>query len=65
MSFVPNNPHIKFFESRRRGYVLVDTDRQKMDVKMQVVSDAADPKATPSTLKHWIVEDGRAGPQMA
>jgi alkaline phosphatase D len=65
MSFVPNNPHIKFFESRRRGYVLVDTDRRKMDVKMQVVSDAADPNATLSTLKHWIVEDGRAGPQMA
>jgi alkaline phosphatase D len=65
MSFIPNNPHIKFFESRRRGYVLVDTDRQQMDVKMQVVSDAADPKATLSTLKHWVVEDGRAGPQAA
>ena len=65
MAFIPNNPHIKFFESRRRGYVLVDTDRKQMDVKMQVVSDAADPKATLSTLKHWVVEDGRAGPREA
>jgi alkaline phosphatase D len=65
MSFIPNNPHIKFFESRRRGYVLVDTDRQQMDVKMQIVSDATDPKATLSTLKHWIVEDGHAGARAA
>ena len=65
MSFLPNNPHIKFFESRRRGYVLVDTDRKQMDVKMQIVSDAADPNATLSTLKRWIVENGRAGPQPA
>ncbi|HWE76382.1 MAG TPA: alkaline phosphatase D family protein [Stellaceae bacterium] len=65
MAFVPNNPHIKFFESRRRGYVLVDTNRKQMDVKMQVVSDTTDPQATLSTLKHWIVEDGRAGPQAA
>jgi hypothetical protein len=36
-----------------------------MDVKMQVVSDATDPKATLSTLKHWVVGDGRAGPQLA
>jgi len=65
MSFIPNNPHIKYFESRRRGYVLVDTDRGRMDVKMQVVSDATDPTATLSTLKHWIIENGRAGPQSA
>jgi alkaline phosphatase D len=65
MSFIPNNPHVKYFESRRRGYVLVDTGRKQMDVKMQVVSDATDPKATLSTLKHWIVENGRAGPQPA
>jgi len=32
---------------------------------MQVVSDATDPKATLSTLKHWIVANGRAGPQPA
>jgi len=65
MKFLPDNPHVKFFESRKRGYVLVDTDRQRMDVKMQIVSDAADPKATLSTLKRWTVENGRAGPQAA
>ncbi len=65
VKFLPNNPHVKFFESRKRGYVLVDTGRQRMDVKMQIVSDAADPKATLSTLKRWTVENGRTGPQAA
>jgi alkaline phosphatase D len=65
MSFMPDNPHIKFFESRRRGYALVDVGLTRMDVKMQVLSDATDPNATLSTLKHFVVEDGRAGPQVA
>ncbi len=62
MGFLPDNPHIKFFDSRKRGYVLVDTGRQRMDVKMQIVSDVTDPQATLSTLKRWVVESGRAGP---
>jgi alkaline phosphatase D len=65
VKFLPNNPHVRFFESRKRGYVLVETDRRQMGVKMQIVSDAADPQATLSTLKHWVVEDGRTGPQAA
>jgi alkaline phosphatase D len=63
--FLPNNPHVKFFESRKRGYVLVDADHKQMDVKMQIVSDTADPNATLSTLKRWAVENGRTGPQPA
>jgi alkaline phosphatase D len=60
--FVPDNPHVKFFESRRRGYVFVDLQKTRMDVAMRVVSDVTDPKATLSTLKSFVVEDGRAGP---
>jgi alkaline phosphatase D len=61
-AFMPDNPHVKFFESRKRGYALVDASRGQLDVKLQVVSDATDPQATLSTLKHYVVEDGRAGP---
>jgi alkaline phosphatase D len=60
--FLPENPHIRYFESRRRGYVGVDLDAKKMTARMQVVSDVTDPKATISTLKTFAVEAGRPGP---
>jgi len=58
---LPDNPHVHFFESRRRGYVVVDLERAKMQVRMRVVSDAHDPKADIATLKTYAVESGRPG----
>ena len=58
---LPDNPHVHFFESRRRGYVCVDLERAHMQVRMRVVSDAADPKADISTLKTFAVEGGQPG----
>ncbi len=58
---LPDNPHVHFFESRRRGYVAVDLDRAQMQVRMRVVSDAHDPKAEIATLKTFAVESGRPG----
>ncbi len=58
---LPDNPHVHFFESRRRGYVAVDLERANMQVRMRVVSDATDPKADISTLRTFAVEGGRPG----
>lgn len=58
---LPDNPHVHFFESRRRGYVCVDLQRAHMQVRMRVVSDAHDPEADIATLKTYAVEDGRPG----
>jgi alkaline phosphatase D len=58
---LPDNPHVHFFESRRRGYVCVDLQRDKMQVRMRVVSDAHDPKATIATLKTYAIESGHPG----
>lgn len=58
---LPDNPHIHFFDSRRRGYVAVDLQRAHMQVSMRVVSDATDPRATVSTLRTFAVEGGRPG----
>jgi alkaline phosphatase D len=55
------NPHVHFFESRKRGYVSVDLDRNKMQVNMRAVSDAHDPNAAISTLKAFVVENGKPG----
>ncbi len=58
---LPDNPHIHFFESRRRGYVVVDLQRDRMQVQMRAVSDAHDPQAAIETLKSYVVESGRPG----
>jgi alkaline phosphatase D len=58
---LPDNPHVHFFESRRRGYASVELERGHMQVHMRVVSDAHDPNAGISTLKTFAVESGRAG----
>jgi alkaline phosphatase D len=31
--FVPDNPHVKFFDSRIRGYVAVDVSPKRMDIE--------------------------------
>ena len=58
---LPDNPHVHFFDSRRRGYVVVDLTAAAMQAQMRVVSDARDPKATIATLQTFAVESGRAG----
>ena len=65
MKWLPDNPHVHFFESRRRGYVSVELTAERMNVAMRVVSDVTDPKATVATLKSFVVENGRAGPLAA
>jgi alkaline phosphatase D len=58
---LPDNPHVHFFESRRRGYACVDLERAHMQVQMRVVSDVRDPKADVSTLRTFAVEGGKPG----
>ena len=58
---LPDNPHVKFFESRRRGYVAVELTRQTMTAKFRAVSDAQDPAANVFTLKTFVVESGKPG----
>lgn len=59
--YLPDNPHVHYFESRRRGYVSVALTRQNMTTRFRAVSDVADPNAAVSTLKTFVVEDGRPG----
>ncbi len=58
---LPSNPHVKFFDSRERGYVSVDLTPERMETRFQAISDRTDPHATVSTLKAWVVEDGKPG----
>lgn len=65
MAAMPANPHIRFFESRVRGYMAMDVTPERMITRYQAISDVRDPKASVSTLKRWVVEDGRPGAQPA
>lgn len=58
---LPENPHIRFFDSRQRGYLSVDLTPARMAVRMQAISDRRDPYPTLSTLRSWVVENGKAG----
>ncbi|AZE93909.1 Alkaline phosphatase D [Pseudomonas orientalis] len=60
-NILPLNPHVKFFDSRQRGYVSVELDAQKMLTHFRVISDPRDPAATVSTLQSFVVEPGGAG----
>jgi alkaline phosphatase D len=58
---LPENPHVRYFESGHRGYVSVDLSRDCMETKMQLISDRRDPKATVARLKTFVVESGKPG----
>jgi alkaline phosphatase D len=58
---LPENPHVRFFESRQRGYVSIDLTPERMETRFQAISDRRDPRASVSTLRRFIVESGKAG----
>lgn len=64
-AFLPNNPHIKFFESRKRGYVRCTVNRNLWTSDLRVVETIEQPTSPVSTLATFVVENGRPGPQQA
>jgi alkaline phosphatase D len=59
--WLPENPQVKFFDSRKRGYAAVDLSHDRMVTRFQAISDAADPDATVETLATFVMEAGRKG----
>jgi alkaline phosphatase D len=59
--WLPSNPQVKFFESRKRGYSMVELSADRMVTRFQAISDAADPDASVSTLATFAIEAGRKG----
>ena len=62
---LPDNPHVRFFESRKRGYVSVEVTPARMTTRLQSISDEKDPNASLATLKTFVVENGRPGAKEA
>jgi alkaline phosphatase D len=64
-SVMPENPHIKFFDDRQRGYVLCDVTPDAWQTHMRVVDDVRIRNGIFSTLKSFAVENGKPGLQTA
>ena len=60
---IPFNPHIKFFDGDRRGYVSCRLNRNRLKVDLQMVRTVSRPDAEKYTLASFAVEDGRPGAQ--
>jgi alkaline phosphatase D len=55
------NPHIKFFDGDRRGYVRCLVKRSEMRADLRIVSTVSRPDAPESTYASFVVESGRPG----
>ncbi|WP_374384695.1 alkaline phosphatase [Dongia sp.] len=60
-SLLASHDHLRFADSRHRGYLLTDINGGTLTAHMRSVSDVTDPDASLSTLRSFVVEDGRAG----
>lgn len=57
-----DNPHVQLMRSDIRGYTLLDIGRDRVEAKLQAVSDVRVREPSFSTLARFVVEDGKAGP---
>jgi alkaline phosphatase D len=55
---LPQNTHVKFFESRLRGYVKCDVSREVWQAKLQVVDTVKEINSQLSTLATFAVKSG-------
>lgn len=57
-SILPDNPDIKFFDSRKRGYVIADFDAKAMTARLCSLVDASDPDSRVEAAATFVVERG-------
>ncbi|PXY26912.1 alkaline phosphatase D family protein [Prauserella muralis] len=58
---IKHNPHIRFFDGDRRGYVRCRVGRRELRADLKVVSTVSTRDAPESTFASFVVEDGRPG----
>ncbi|HEX8133134.1 MAG TPA: alkaline phosphatase D family protein [Actinomycetes bacterium] len=58
-----DNPHVRFFDSRWRGYLRCLVNRRRWVTDLRVVDTVERPGAPVRTLASFEVPDGRPGPQ--
>jgi alkaline phosphatase D len=60
-----DNPHIRFADSRQRGYARVELALRRARVDFRAVDSVANRNAAIGDLASFVVESGRPGPLVA
>ncbi len=56
---LPLNPHVKFFDSRQRGYVRCEVTQKQWRTSYRAIERATDVDTPVRTLASFVLEDGR------
>jgi alkaline phosphatase D len=56
-----DNPHVRFVDGTRRGYVRVDLTPQRLQADLRAMRTVTDPRGECDTLATFVVEDGNPG----
>ncbi|HEU4371803.1 MAG TPA: alkaline phosphatase D family protein [Methylomirabilota bacterium] len=56
-----DNPHVRFADGTRRGYVRVEVTPQRLRADLRAMRSVTQPRAEADTLAAFVVEDGRPG----
>ncbi|MFZ6682111.1 alkaline phosphatase D family protein [Undibacterium sp. Tian12W] len=59
--YVAQNPHIKYGRSEKRGFMLLDLSPTRIQTHFLALDDVAKADSGISTLRSFVVEDGRTG----
>jgi len=62
---LPDNPHVKFFDSRQRGYVRCEITRDRWLTDFRMVESVREPSSPARTLASFAVEAGSPSIQRA
>jgi alkaline phosphatase D len=62
-AWAADNPHVKYANSARRGYALMELSPRRAGAHFRTVYDVTDPHTPVRTLASWSVEDGHPGAQ--
>ncbi|HAH08534.1 MAG TPA: alkaline phosphatase [Alphaproteobacteria bacterium] len=58
---LPDNPHVKLFESRKRGYALNTITPKSWRIDLRTVADVTTRSSKGETFASFVVEDGKPG----
>jgi alkaline phosphatase D len=56
-----DNPHVRFADARRRGYVRVEVTPRRWRADLRTMRSVTQPRAEADTLATFVIEDGRPG----
>jgi alkaline phosphatase D len=64
-AWLPDNPQVRFFDSRRHGYAICTLTPQQWRTDFRVVDTVEEPVSPVATLASFVVDSGRAGARPA